>query len=166
MRGAEDIEKVDQQLEAEELRVQMMERELADQQEAFERTLTEERNAKVQQRIEFEEREQQLKQQMEQHAYALELENARLERENEDRNTKIEKARERQQMREEMREEMQQELKCEREARVNDLKEVCMQSQDRQKDSDVEEFELQSSGLPISDYTVDLLAELAGIIPL
>ena len=38
------------------------------QQEAFERVLTEERNAKVQQRIEFEEREQQLKQQMEQHA--------------------------------------------------------------------------------------------------
>ena len=36
---------------------------------------------------------------MEQHAGALELENARLERENEDRNKEIEKARERQQIR-------------------------------------------------------------------
>ena len=113
MRGAEDNEKIDQQLEAEELRMQMMERELADQQEAFDRALTEERNAMVQQRIEFEEREQQLKQQMEQNAYALGLQNARLKRGNEDRKIEIEKARERQQIRDEMREEMQQELKCE-----------------------------------------------------
>ena len=97
---------------------------------------------------------------------ALGLQNARLERENADRKIEIEIERERQQIRDEMSQEMQQELKCERDARVNDLKELCMKSQDRQRDSDVEEFELRSSGLPISDPTVDLLAELAGIIPL
>ena len=97
---------------------------------------------------------------------ALGLQNARLERENADRKIEIEIERERQQIRDEMSQEMQQELKCERDARVNDLKELCVKPQDRQKDSDVEEIELRSSGLPISDPNVDLLAELAGIIPL
>ena len=62
--GPEDYDKIEKELEAEEMRARALERELADQREAFERAqraLAREREEKVQPAIEFEEREMEMK---------------------------------------------------------------------------------------------------------
>ena len=165
--GPEDYDKIEKELEAEEMRARALERELADQREAFERAqraLARERDEKVQQEIEFEEREMEMKAQQKEMKAQMEMGMKALEKEKEDRKIEMERERERQTMREELRREMQQEMKAERETRDALLVTMCMKGQGRNNDQ--EDFELKSSGLAISDASVDILAELAGIAPL
>ena len=165
--GPEDYDKIEKELEAEEMRARALERELADQREAFERAqraLAREREEKVQQAIEFEVREMEMKAQQKEMKAQMEMEMKALEKENEDRKIELEREREWQAMKEQQRREMQEELKAERETRDAPLKDICVKGQGRNNDQ--EDFALKSSGLAISDASVDLLAELAGIAPL
>ena len=165
--GPEDYDKIEKELEAEEMRARALERELADQREAFERAqraLAQERDEKVQQEIEFEEREMEMKAQQKEMKAQMEMGTKALEKEKEDRKIEMERERERQAMKEELTREMQEIMKAERETRDALLITLCMKGQGRNNDQ--EDFELKSSGLPISDASVDILAELAGIAPL
>ena len=165
--GPEDYDKIEKELEAEEMRARALERELADQREAFERAqraLARERDEKVQQEIEFEEREMEMKAQQKEMKAQMEMGMKALEKEKEDRKIEMERERERQAMKEELTREMQEIMKAERETRDALLITMCMKGQGRNNDQ--EDFELKSSGLSISDASVDILAELAGIAPL
>ena len=165
--GPEDYDKIEKELEAEEMRARALERELADQREAFERAqraLARERDEKVQQEIEFEEREMEMKAQQKEMKAQMEMGTKALEKEKEDRKIEMERERERQAMKEELTREMQEIMKAERETRDALLITMCMKGQGRNNDQ--EDFELKSSGLPISDASVNILAELAGIAPL
>ena len=165
--GPEDYDKIEKELEAEEMRARALERELADQREAFERAqraLARERDEKVQQEIEFEEREMEMKAQQKEMKAQMEMGTKALEKEKEDRKIEMERERERQAMKEELTREMQEIMKAERETRDALLITMCMKGQGRNNDQ--EDFELKSSGLSISDASVNILTELAGIAPL